>query len=143
MARTGRSLFLVALAVTAPRCAPLPDPHIQPGQCPPGTFGDNSAAGKASVTVSGNVEVLAQTGGAAVSTSGEGSARFTCRQMCPAGTAPSVEEQSSPAAGTTYRYHCAAAPGKPGSDYVEVHRPDGTATGTILSPAPTPPDAGS
>lgn len=131
---------MLGLVVTGcPPSAEIARPR--PDQCPADTFPDNSAAGKASVTVSGDVNVRTQTGGAAVSTSGEGNARYTCRQKCPSGALPFVEESSSPSAGTTFKYHCNPQDGKPGSDYEEAHKPDGTATGKILT-ASALPDAG-
>ena len=113
----------------------VPEPYIK-DQCPASTFPDNTAAGKSSVTISGNIEAAKQTGGAAVTASGEGSARYTCRQMCPSGDSPNVDESTNPTTGTTFKYHCDAKGDKPASDYVETHSSDGTkAVGTILTPA--------
>lgn len=89
------------------------------------------------MSASGNADVLKQTGGAAVTSTGEGSARITCRQKCPSGAMPNIEESNSPAEGTKFKYHCDAANGKPGSDYEETHKPGEAPTGKVL-PASAP-----
>ncbi|HUL59041.1 MAG TPA: hypothetical protein VLU43_07200, partial [Anaeromyxobacteraceae bacterium] len=100
-------LLLVAACAT-PDVTPKPTR----GQCPPNTFIDNSANAKQAVNVTGNADVLKQTGGVALSMSGEGEARITCRQLCAGGTRPHVEEASGPL-GTTFKYVCEPADGTP------------------------------
>jgi hypothetical protein len=116
-------------------CATSYDATVKSGQCPADTFPDNNASGKQSVTVSANADVSKQTGGAAVQTSGEGAARITCRQKCPSGAMPSIEESDSPAGGKVFRYHCDPVNGKPGSNYEEAQKPGQPLVGKVLPPS--------
>jgi hypothetical protein len=50
---------------------------------------------------------------------------------------PSVEESNSPPNGSVYKFHCDAKDGKSASDYVETHKPNGSATGDITTSKPS------
>lgn len=100
-------------------------------QCPKGTFVDNKATGAQSVQVNASADVLKRIGGAAVTYSGTGSARITCRQLCPSGLAPNVEESESAVSGSVFKFHCDPKDGKPGSDYIEVRKQGESPKGTV------------
>jgi hypothetical protein len=82
------------------------------------------------VSVTGDADLKKQAGGVAVTTSGEGSARFTCRQMCASGTTPNYEELDSPTEGKSFKFKCDAANGVPATEYVETET-DGRRTGVV------------
>ena len=74
------------------------------GQCPEGTYVDNSEIGRRAF----HSEVK-DIPGAVISTTGEGERRATCRQKCPDSTSPRVEYAQSDKDGTTtWKYSCDA-----------------------------------
>lgn len=91
-------------------------------QCPEDTFVDNASKGAESVTVSANADIIKQVGGAAVGYTGSGANRLTCRQKCPGGSTPHVEESES--AGTKkFLYKCDPLNGEtPKFEYEETHK---------------------
>jgi len=107
-----------------PRPAQSAPCSVEGLQCPQDTYLDNSQSGKRAY-----VGESKKVPGGIVIASGEGECRFTCRQLCPDGTSPHIEETISQSEGTTIRkYTCDALPKQA---LLETMK-DGATTMTVL-----------